>query len=113
MRRVHRNFWERFSYMAIYECRSCQRQEFAQRRYRNHMGPTCRCPVCGSERVAKLKQRDRIDKMHSGFLNLMEKIVGRGRLYHCRWCRLQFYDRRPLATEPAKAEAATATGPAQ
>jgi hypothetical protein len=50
--------------------------------------------------------------MHSGFLNLMEKIAGNSRLYHCRWCRLQFYDRRPLATA-AKTEEATATGPAQ
>src|SRR5215831_17789579 len=47
LRRVHRTFWERFSYMAIYECRQCEREEFAPRRYRYHMGTNTRCPVCG------------------------------------------------------------------
>lgn len=118
LRRVHRNFWERFSYMAIYECGSCQRQEYAPRRFRFHLGPSCRCPICGSYRVAKLKERDRIDKMHSGLLNLMERMAGHNRLFHCRWCRLQFYDRRPLAADASKTsdanpEEATAAGSAQ
>ena len=85
--------------MAIYECHKCEREEFVPRRYRYHFGPTCRCPVCGTYRVVRLKERDKIDRMHSGFLNLVEKAVGRNRLYHCRWCRLQFFDRRPLAAE--------------
>jgi hypothetical protein len=37
-------------------------------------------------------------------LNLLERIAGRGKLFHCRWCRLQFYDRRPLSSEMAKEE---------
>jgi hypothetical protein len=28
----------------------------------------------------------------------MQRVFG-GRLYHCRYCRAQFYDRRPLAEE--------------
>ena len=103
MRRVHRSFWERFSYMAIYECRTCRQEQHAPRRYRYHFGPSCRCPVCGTYRVAKLKHRDRIDPMHTGFLNMLERVSGRSQLFHCRWCRLQFYDRRPLAPEPPKA----------
>jgi rubrerythrin len=117
LRRVHRSFLERFSYMAIYECRKCEREEFAPRRYRYHLGPSCRCPVCGSYRVVKLKRPDRIDRMHTGFLNFVEKIVGKNQLFHCRWCRLQFYDRRPLAPDgkpPESApEAPTAADPAQ
>jgi hypothetical protein len=101
LRRVHRTFWERFSYMAIYECRKCEREEFAPRRYRYHLGESCRCPICGSYRVVKLRSPDRIDRMHTGFLNFLERISGKGKLFHCRWCRLQFYDRRPLA-EPSK-----------
>jgi DNA-directed RNA polymerase subunit RPC12/RpoP len=97
LRRVHRTFWERFSYMAIYECRKCEREEFAPRRYRYHLGQNTRCPVCGSFRVVKLKHPDRIDRMHTGFLNFLERISGKGKLFHCRWCRLQFYDRRELA----------------
>ena len=103
LRRVHRTFWERFSYMAIYECLKCEREEFVPRRFRYHLGPSCRCPMCGTYRVSKLKTPDRIDKFHSGFLNMVERIAGKGKLFHCRWCRLQFYDRRIFATELAKA----------
>jgi len=101
LRRVHRDFWERFNYMAIYECQKCEREEFAPRRFRYHLGESCRCPVCGTYRVVKLKHPDRIDRMHTGFLNFVERVAGQGRLFHCRWCRLQFYDRRPLAPDSA------------
>ena len=96
LRRVHRTFWERFSYMAIYACKDCDQEEYAPRRYRYHLGPDARCPICGSYRIAKLKHPDRIDKKHTGFLNWLEKQAGHKTLFHCRWCRLQFYDRRPL-----------------
>src|SRR5262245_16261741 len=105
LRRVHRTFLERFSYMAIYQCRKCEHEEFVPRRFRYHLGPAARCPVCGSHRVSKLKTPDRIDRFHGGFLNLLERIAGRGKLFHCRWCRLQFYDRRPLASELPKSAA--------
>jgi hypothetical protein len=29
----------------------------------------------------------------------VERLAGGGRLFHCRWCRLQFFDRRRLATD--------------
>jgi hypothetical protein len=38
--------------------------------------------------------------MHTGFLHLLER-VSRGRLFHCKFCRLQFYDRRKTAAEIA------------
>jgi hypothetical protein len=40
--------------------------------------------------------------MHGGFLNLVERVMGKGKLFHCRWCRLQYYDRRSLASEVRK-----------
>jgi hypothetical protein len=98
MRRVHRTFFERFNYMAIYACPQCNCQEVMPRRFRYHLGPACRCPICGTYRVVRLKARDRIDGLHGGVLNLLERLAG-GRLYHCRWCRMQFYDRRKLAGE--------------
>src|ERR1039458_558673 len=82
LRRVHRTFIERFSYMAIYECHKCERKEPVPRRFRYHLGPTCRCPLCGTYRVVKLKTPDRIDRRHGGFLNLVERILGYGRLFH-------------------------------
>jgi DNA-directed RNA polymerase subunit RPC12/RpoP len=118
LRRVHRTFFERFSYMAIYECRDCDREHFYPRRYTYHFGPYCRCPHCGAFRVTRLKAPDRIDPVYTGFLNYLERLVG-GRLHHCRFCRVQFYDRRMLASEdkipaqpPQQQEVASSRDPA-
>jgi len=105
LRRIHRTLLDRFNYMAIYECRQCQSEEFVPRRFRYHLGPVCRCPVCGTYRVVRLKERDRVDPVHGGFLNLLERLAGGGRFFHCRWCRLQFYDRRELARPLASSTA--------
>jgi len=107
MRRVHRTFFERFSYMAIYECKDCSTEEFVPRRFRLHFGPIARCPKCGTFRMVRLKVPDKIDPMNSGLFNLLEKLAG-GRLYHCRFCRIQFWDRRRLASEIAADAAAQA-----
>jgi hypothetical protein len=108
LKRVHRTFFERFGYMAIYECRKCEREQFVPRRFRYHFGPSCRCPECGTYRVVRLKLPDKIDRRHGGFLNLLERLISKGRLFHCRWCRLQFYDRRRVA---AQAEAGRTAAP--
>jgi hypothetical protein len=99
LRRVHRTFLERFNYMAIYECHICKRKEFAPRPFRYHLGPACRCPVCGTFKVVRLKERDRIDRFHTGFLHWLKRLAAGSRLFHCRWCRIQFYDSRKLASE--------------
>ena len=93
LRRIHRTFFERFSYLAVYECHGCKRQMFIPRPYRFHFGSVCRCPRCGTYHLNKLKRRDKIDPLDTGVWNLLERLVG-GKLYHCRYCRLQFYDRR-------------------
>ena len=98
LRRVHRTFLERFRFMAIYECRDCNREQAYARRYTYHFGPYCRCPECGTYRLTRLKARDKIDPLFTGFLNLLERLAG-GRLHHCRYCRVQFYDRRVVAPE--------------
>jgi hypothetical protein len=108
---------ERFSYLAIYECRECENEEFIPRQYTFHLGENARCPRCGTLRVTKLRAPDKIDPMVTGLLNRVEKMAG-GSLHHCCFCRLQFYDRRKLAPrttlEPIQpqgtpAEPATAT----
>jgi hypothetical protein len=96
MKRVHRTFFERFSYLAIYECRDCENEEFIPRAYTYHFGENARCPKCGTFRITKLKSPDKIDKMRSGLLNSFEKMSG-GILYHCCFCRIQFFDRRKMA----------------
>lgn len=101
IKRVHRNFWERLSYMAIYECRECRYRDKFPRRYQFRLGSECRCPRCGTYRLTKLRERDKIDRMSHGVMNLVERVLG-GRLYHCCFCRLQFYDRRPLLSRTAQ-----------
>jgi DNA-directed RNA polymerase subunit RPC12/RpoP len=95
MRRVHRTFVERIRFLAAYECVACGGPQFAARQFQYHLGSEPRCPKCGNSRVTKLKERDHIDPMNTGMLNLVERICG-GNLYHCFICRIQFYDRRPL-----------------
>ena len=98
LRRVHRTFFERFSYLAIFECKECSGEEFVPRRYRAHFGKGARCPKCGTFRITRLKTPDKIDPIQNGLLNLLERMAG-GRIHHCRYCRIQFYDRRRLASE--------------
>jgi DNA-directed RNA polymerase subunit RPC12/RpoP len=109
LRRVHRTFLERFGYLAIYECKQCGMEEFYPRRYRLHFGPAARCPKCGTYRIVRLKAPDKIDSRYHGILNLFERMAG-GHLYHCRFCRIQFYDRRKLAADEAKPNAAAPAG---
>ena len=97
LKRIHRTFLERFTYMAIYQCRQCDHEEFVPRPYQYHFGHKCRCPHCGTYRVVKLQKPDKIDKMQTGFLNWAEKMLG-GTLHSCCFCRLQFYDRRRIAS---------------
>jgi DNA-directed RNA polymerase subunit RPC12/RpoP len=93
LHRIHRSFVERFSYMAIYECRECKDISSVPRQFRYHLGHLPRCPKCGTLRIVKLRSRDHIDPLHTGILNFLEHLVGGG-LHHCKFCRLQFYDRR-------------------
>ncbi len=107
LKRVPRAFLERLSYMAVFECPRCSREEYVPRRWRYHLGPECRCPKCGTYRVSKLRERDKIDPLHTGLLHLLERLMG-GALHYCCFCRLQFYDRRKLAPRGAAAAAPAA-----
>ena len=100
LKRVHRTFVERFSYLAIYECRGCKDVACIPRGYFYHLGQECRCPRCGTLRVTRLNKRDHIDPMESGLMNRVERWMG-GKLYHCRYCRIQFYDRREMCKQDA------------
>jgi hypothetical protein len=111
LRRVHRTFSERLLYMGMYECRQCHTRKPEPRWYALYLGDYPRCPRCGTYRLTRLATRDKIDPMYKGLLNFLQKTF-RADLYHCRYCRVQFYDmRRPVAPEakdrPAAAPVAT------
>ena len=89
--------------MAIYQCRQCHDLSTVPRRFRYHLGDKCRCPRCGTYRISMLRELDTIDPMNKGLFNWLEKLAG-GRLFHCKFCRLQFYDRRQTPKELALRE---------
>src|SRR5579864_3639368 len=53
-----------------------------------------RCPLCQTTRLKVLKKLDRIEKLYgNALMNRMRARRG-DTLYHCVYCRLQFYDPR-------------------
>ena len=54
------------------------------------------CPECGTTRLVARKRRDPIDRHPRGLLAWWHRKTG-ATLYHCIFCRLQFYSKLPLA----------------
>src|SRR6476646_2200760 len=98
LRRVHRTFPERFFYMGVFECPQCKAISRLARRYTYYLGDQARCPRCGTFRLRALAEKDHIDRMLRTVMNAWHRMTG-GHLYHCRYCRIQFYDKRPLAED--------------
>lgn len=109
LRRVHRTLAEKFWYTAMYECPQCRARRPEPRWYALYRGEYPRCPRCGTFRLTRLASRDKIDSMQKGPLNFLQFLRG-AELYHCRYCRVQFYDaRKPLAPEAREKAAAQTT----
>ncbi|MGA2737350.1 MAG: hypothetical protein ABSG65_07845 [Bryobacteraceae bacterium] len=108
LRRVHRSFHEKLLYAAMYECGKCRTRKPEPRWYALYLGDYPRCPRCGTYRLTRLATRDKIDRMHRGLVNFAQYAWGAD-LYHCRYCRIQFYDvRKPVAPESREKAAADA-----
>jgi hypothetical protein len=84
--------------MGVFECPQCKDVKRMPRRFTYYFGEHSRCPLCGTFRVRALAEKDHIDRMLKTPMNAWHRITG-GRIYHCRYCRVQFYDRRTLAEE--------------
>jgi hypothetical protein len=54
-----------------------------------------RCVQCGSTRVRRLPERDRIDRMSSHPLSVLLGLTF-APIYHCNPCRLQYRDWRKI-----------------
>jgi DNA-directed RNA polymerase subunit RPC12/RpoP len=101
LQRVHRTFFQQLHYSAAFQCAACGIAEYAPFAYKLHFGPYARCPRCGTVRIVKRRKRDLVDPMHWSFLTILERLAG-GKLCHCHYCRIQFYDRRELAPEASR-----------
>ncbi|MFB3828906.1 MAG: hypothetical protein ACE15B_19220 [Bryobacteraceae bacterium] len=88
---MHRSFREKLLYMGVFRCRDCGARAVAPRRYLFYFESRNRCPLCGTEKLRKLNEPDNIDRMHRNLFTLLRPIF-RARLFHCRFCRIQFYD---------------------
>lgn len=92
LRRSHRKLVERLLFAEAFRCQQCKsrtRIRSWELKYAHYV----KCPRCHSVDLTCLKRRDSIDRMQPGFLNFLNKLAG-GKLYHCWFCRLQFYDLR-------------------
>jgi len=99
LRRVHRTLAEKLRYAAVYECHQCGERVPERRWFSVYGGEYPRCPRCGTYRLTRMCSRDRIDSMQKGLVNFVQKMMG-AELYHCRYCRVQFYDvRKPVAPD--------------
>ena len=94
--RVHRTRRERWLYAAAYECRHCRARQQQGHWYSFLFGDISHCPRCGTHRVQRLRDVDRIDRMYRNPISYLQKFFG-GNLHRCSYCRLQFYDVRDVA----------------
>ena len=110
LKRVHRTFSDHFLYRGIFQCSGCGERSVKKRQLLFLLGPSACCPKCGTHRITKLRKPDRIDPLYRRVLSLGQRFFPGARLYHCAFCRIQFWDRRPgkVKTEQA-ATADTAT----
>ncbi len=88
--RVHRTLQEKVYFMAVYQCKKCGTRATHPRGWMWYFARRNRCPRCGTERLKTLSQPDHIDRMS---WNLFRPFARLGpTLFHCRYCRIQFYD---------------------
>lgn len=89
--RVHRSLRERFLYIAVYRCDSCGERVTHPRGYLWYLAEETRCPRCATSKLKRLAERDGIDRMTWNLVRALRFLIPT-RLYHCRYCRIQFYD---------------------
>ena len=92
VRRSRRGFFERLLYSEAFRCESCGKRtknSSIDLKYVRYV----KCPGCHSVDLTILKKPDRVDRMQRGVLNTLHRLGG-GKLYHCWFCRIQFYDVR-------------------
>ena len=106
--RRHRSAIDKFLYSGLYQCKDCGvRQKVPRWKHWYWFSPTVQCPVCGTSDVTRRKSRDWIDRMYCNPLSRFQQLFG-APIYHCLWCRVQFYDLRPMAGNAAEKESAGA-----
>lgn len=94
LRRSKRRFLDRLRYLEAYRCQGCGARYHVTIESRLNLAKWAKCPKCRYQDVTPMRKVDKIDRMQGGIFNFIHRILG-GQLYHCWFCRLQFYDFRP------------------
>jgi hypothetical protein len=92
MTRIHRTRWQKLTSVALYRCKTCRAVKAHPRWYMFYLQDEVQCPRCGTLKLNRLSSPDRIDPMRRNLYNLLRGLV-EAQLYHCRYCRIQFYAR--------------------
>jgi len=100
--RRHRKWYQRFVYRKVLQCRKCGGEEQTPREFTLKPAAFVECPRCHTHKVSRRIAPDKIDPVIKSLSSVMQGLLG-GRLYHCNYCRIQFYDlRHSMKTQPAK-----------
>ncbi len=94
--RTRRKLWERAVYTVLVRCRTCDRRTGQKRLFYNYFSRDTRCPCCGGAVLERRVKADRVDRQLRNPFRLAQRLLG-GTLFHCEFCRVQFYDLRGMA----------------
>ncbi len=112
MTRRHRKWYQRFMYKQVLQCRKCGIDSQVPREFTLKPTAIVQCPRCHTQKVSRRIAPDKIDPVIKSFSSVVQGLLG-GRLYHCNFCRIQFYDLRhtkrasPSRNEPQEQSSVT------
>jgi len=98
VRRSHRRGIEKIVYSSIFKCPECKSRIKVSLLGPGLFGKHAQCPRCGDLEPIRRSNLDTVDSMSYLPFGLFHRLFC-GKLYHCLFCRMQFYDSRPLFTE--------------
>ncbi len=93
--RSHRRGLEKLIFSQAYRCKGCQYRKCESYLSTGILDKYASCPRCGNPVPDRRSRRDRVDSMLHTPLRMLHWMMG-GKLYHCVFCRLQFYDVRDI-----------------
>lgn len=92
---------EKLFFNACFICGACGAEVRKYRSLFQFLQPYVDCPLCGTVDLGKPRSRDRIDRLtRNPFRHILHWLGAP--LYHCHFCRYQFYDYRPRHAKPAR-----------
>jgi DNA-directed RNA polymerase subunit RPC12/RpoP len=102
MSRSHRRGIERLIFAQAFRCPNCNTR--TRRSYIDAgFDEFANCPRCGNGAPDRRSKKDKVDSMLHSPIRMIHWALG-GHLYHCVFCRLQFYDVRALKGKAKQTE---------